>query len=126
MQAFVGRYDLHRIGSCFWFRQSLGVSHNHTLTHARPSLLPPSLLFPLLPTGAVHSFRAAWLLTIPHLAAVAFAGSHSLLFFHSFFAYAPGVANSISSFAIAIRWFSFLVQQVLNTESFHDPRAADF
>jgi len=36
----VGRYDLHKIGPCFWSRQLLGVSHNPTLAHARSFDLP--------------------------------------------------------------------------------------
>jgi len=70
MQAFADRYDLHRIGSCFWFGQSLGVSLNQTHAHARPSVLPPSL--PPSSLRCCAFLRAAWLLTVSRLAAVAY------------------------------------------------------
>lgn len=55
-----------------------------------------SSLFPLLPSGAVHSSGAAWLLTISRLAAVASAGS---TYSYTPFAFAPGVAIYDSQFS---------------------------
>ncbi|KAK0649370.1 hypothetical protein B0T16DRAFT_129923 [Cercophora newfieldiana] len=83
-----------------------------------PSFSP---FFP--PVQCILIFRAAWLLTISRLAAVAF---RRLFILYSF----PLLPICICAwcrqfdFLLANRWVSFLVQQVLNTtENYPRPRA---